>query len=65
MRITRSSMLETLGKDYIRTARSKGLRERTVIYKHAVKNALIPVITVSGQMLIGLHGRTGCYRSNL
>lgn len=56
MRITRSSMLETLGKDYIRTARSKGLKERTVIYKHVVKNALIPVITVSGQMLIGLMG---------
>lgn len=56
MRITRSSMLETLQKDYIRTARSKGLKERVVIYKHAVRNALIPVVTVSGQMVIGLMG---------
>lgn len=56
MRITRSSMLETLQKEYIRTARSKGLKERTLIYKHAVRNALIPVVTVSGQMVIGLMG---------
>lgn len=56
MRITRSSMLETLQKDYIRTARSKGLKERVVVYKHAVRNALIPVVTVSGQMVIGLMG---------
>jgi peptide/nickel transport system permease protein len=43
----RSSMLETLAQDYIRTARSKGLAERAVIYKHALKNALIPVVTVT------------------
>ncbi len=47
-RITRSSMLETLDQDYIRTARSKGLRERTVRQRHAFRNALIPVITVIG-----------------
>ncbi|MGE5654813.1 MAG: ABC transporter permease [Bacillota bacterium] len=46
MRYTRSSMLEVIGQDYIRTARSKGLSERSVIYKHALRNALIPVITV-------------------
>ncbi|MEW6524282.1 MAG: nickel ABC transporter permease [Bacillota bacterium] len=47
-RLTRSSMLEVLGQDYVRTARSKGLAERTVLYRHALKNALIPVITVLG-----------------
>lgn len=47
-RMTRSSMLEVLRQDYIRTARSKGLAERVVIYKHALKNALIPVITLIG-----------------
>ena len=46
MRYTRSSMLEVIMQDYIRTARAKGLKERTVIYKHALKNALIPVVTV-------------------
>jgi len=47
-RITRSSMLEVLRQDFITTARSKGLSERIVIYKHALKNALIPVVTVMG-----------------
>lgn len=47
-RMTRSSMLEVIGQDYIRTARAKGLGERIVIYRHALKNALIPVITVVG-----------------
>jgi len=47
-RITRSSMLDVLRQDYITTARSKGLVERVVTYKHALKNALIPVITVMG-----------------
>ena len=47
-RITRSSMLEVLGEDYIRTARSKGLPKRTVAYKHAFRNAIIPVITIMG-----------------
>ncbi len=47
-RVTRSSMLETLGSDFVRTARAKGLRERTVVMRHALRNALIPVITVLG-----------------
>ncbi len=47
-RITRSSMLDVLGQDYITTARSKGLVERVIVYKHALKNALIPVVTVMG-----------------
>jgi peptide/nickel transport system permease protein len=47
-RITRASMLETLDQDYIRTARSKGLRERAVMLRHAFTNALIPIITVIG-----------------
>jgi peptide/nickel transport system permease protein len=48
MRMTRSTMLEVLREDYIRTARSKGLRERTVTYRHALRNALIPVVTLLG-----------------
>lgn len=47
-RITRSSMLDVLKQDYITTARAKGLAEKVVIYKHALKNALIPVVTVLG-----------------
>ena len=47
-RLTRSTMLEVIHQDYVTTARSKGLKERTVIYKHALKNALIPVVTVIG-----------------
>jgi peptide/nickel transport system permease protein len=47
-RITRSSLLEVLNLDYVRTARSKGLSERVVVYRHALKNALIPVVTVIG-----------------
>ena len=47
-RMVRSTMLEELGQDYIRTARAKGLPERVVIYKHALKNALIPVVTIVG-----------------
>jgi peptide/nickel transport system permease protein len=47
-RITRSSMLDTLDQDYIRTARGKGLRERQVIYVHALRNALIPAVTMIG-----------------
>jgi peptide/nickel transport system permease protein len=47
-RITRSSMLEVLSADYVRTARGKGLRQRSVIYRHALNNALIPTITVLG-----------------
>jgi len=48
MRYTRSSMLEVIRQDYIRTARSKGLSEKVVIYKHALRNALIPIITLLG-----------------
>jgi ABC-type dipeptide/oligopeptide/nickel transport system permease component len=47
-RITRASMIETLSQDYTTTARSKGLKEQVVIVKHALKNALIPIITVVG-----------------
>ncbi|MGD8759520.1 MAG: ABC transporter permease [Anaerolineales bacterium] len=50
-RLTRASVLETLGQDYIRTARAKGLRERIVLAKHALPNSLIPVVTVLGPML--------------
>jgi peptide/nickel transport system permease protein len=49
-RITRSSMLEVMEQDYIRTARAKGLGQRTVLLRHALKNALIPIITVIGNM---------------
>ena len=55
-RLTRSSMLDVLGQDYIRTARAKGLREMAIVRKHALKNALIPVITMIGgqvSMVIG------------
>ena len=54
MRYTRSSMLEVIRQDYIRTARSKGLTEKVVIYKHALRNALIPVVTLVGFSLPGL-----------
>jgi peptide/nickel transport system permease protein len=50
-RLTRSSMLEVLREDYVRTARAKGLRERTVVYVHALRNALIPVMTIMGLQL--------------
>jgi peptide/nickel transport system permease protein len=50
-RLTRSSMLDVLGEDYVRTARAKGLKETTVIYVHALRNALIPVLTILGLQL--------------
>jgi peptide/nickel transport system permease protein len=56
MRITRSSLLEVLRADYVRTARAKGLRERAVILRHAVRNALIPVLTIAGGLIAGLMG---------
>lgn len=56
MRMVRSSMLEVMQADYIRTAASKGLSEMTVLFGHALKNAMIPVITTSGIMLAGLLG---------
>ncbi len=48
MRTTRSAMLEVLGEDYIRTARAKGLRSWTVLFRHALRNAIIPVVTLAG-----------------
>ncbi|MCP4691804.1 MAG: ABC transporter permease, partial [Desulfobacterales bacterium] len=55
-RMTRSSMLEVLSQDYTTTARSKGLRENVIIIKHALKNALIPIITVVGLQFGALLG---------
>ena len=55
-RYMRSGMLETIHQDYIRTARAKGLPENKIIYKHALKNALLPVITILGLSLPGLIG---------
>jgi peptide/nickel transport system permease protein/oligopeptide transport system permease protein len=52
-RLSRASMLEVLRQDYVRTARAKGLRERAVVYRHALRNALIPLLTVVG-LLLGL-----------
>jgi ABC-type dipeptide/oligopeptide/nickel transport system permease component len=57
-RLTRSVMLEVLSQDYVRTARAKGLRERLVIGKHALKNALIPLVTVAGMQFGFLIGGT-------
>lgn len=56
LRVTRSSMLETLRQEYVTTARAKGLPERDVIYKHARPNAMIPVITLAGFTVVGLMG---------
>jgi peptide/nickel transport system permease protein len=47
-RMTRSTMIEVLGLDFVRTARAKGLTERRVIYRHALKNALLPIVTIVG-----------------
>lgn len=55
-RLTRAGMLDVLGEDYVRTARSKGLRERTTILRHALRNALIPLVTVMGLQLGSLLG---------
>src|SRR5207247_9362529 len=51
MRMTRSTVLEVLREEYVRTARAKGLEGRIVVYKHALKNALIPVVTIVGGQL--------------
>jgi len=56
LRITRSSMLETLGQDYVTTARAKGLSEKALTNRHALPNALIPVVTVAGFTVVGLIG---------
>lgn len=53
-RLTRSSVLDVIGSDYIRTARAKGLSETTVLYKHVLKNSLIPVLTYSGPMVAAI-----------
>lgn len=55
-RMTRSAMLEVMREDYVRTARAKGLRERTVIIRHALRNGLIPVVTIMGSQLTNLLG---------
>ena len=47
-RLARASMMDVLGSDYIRTARSKGLSRRVVVYKHALKNGILPVVTMAG-----------------
>jgi peptide/nickel transport system permease protein len=56
IRMTRASLLDVLGKAYVRTARAKGLRERRVVYQHALANALVPVITVLGVRAANLLG---------
>jgi len=55
-RLTRSSFLEILREDYVRTAESKGLNNRTVMYKHALRNALIPIVSLGGLYAVGLIG---------
>jgi ABC-type dipeptide/oligopeptide/nickel transport system permease component len=54
--MTRSTMLEVLGQEFVRTARAKGLREYTVVYHHALRNALIPIITAVGLQFGALLG---------
>jgi peptide/nickel transport system permease protein len=56
MRMTRTTMLEVLGEDFVRTARAKGLRNQAVVFRHALRNALIPVVTVIGFQLGTLMG---------
>lgn len=63
MRIVRTQMLEVMRQDYVRTARSKGLTERTVIVRHAMRNALVPVVTVVGLSLPGLIAGTAIFES--
>jgi peptide/nickel transport system permease protein/oligopeptide transport system permease protein len=53
-RLTRSGLIEVMSQDYIRTARAKGLRERWVIYRHAMKNAMIPIVTIAGLQFGGM-----------
>ena len=62
-RYMRTEMIGIMGEDYIRTARAKGLGERTVIYKHALKNALLPVITILGLSVPGLIGGSVIFES--
>lgn len=58
MRLTRSAMLEVLANDYIRTARAKGLKQHSVTYRHALRNALIPIVTIVGAQASALVGGT-------
>jgi peptide/nickel transport system permease protein len=62
-RYMRSNMLNVLKQDYIRTARAKGLAEKDVIYKHALKNALLPVVTILGLSVPGLIGGSVIFES--
>ena len=65
-RMIRSSVIEELGEDYVRTARAKGLSERTVVYKHVLKNGLIPVVTILGlQLGVLLAGASSRRRSSV
>jgi peptide/nickel transport system permease protein len=63
MRLTRGTLLEVLRQDYVRTAWSKGLRERAVVLKHSLKNALIPVVTVLGIQVAQILGGTVIFES--
>ena len=54
VRLTRSSMLDVLGQDYIRTARAKGVKPTKVLFKHALRNAVTPVVTYAGPMIAGI-----------
>jgi peptide/nickel transport system permease protein len=56
MRLTRSEMLEVMGQDFVRTARAKGLGTRSVVFRHALRNAMIPVTTIAGMRFAGLLG---------
>jgi peptide/nickel transport system permease protein len=58
MRMVRTMMLEVMRQDYIRTAWAKGLKERVIVFRHAIKNALIPVVTILGGQLTLLVGGT-------
>ena len=62
-RYMRSNMTNVLKQDYIRTARAKGLREKDVIYKHGLKNALLPVVTILGLSVPGLIGGSVIFES--
>ena len=63
VRFTRSSMIEVLGKEYVRTARSEGLRPAGVVFKHALRNALIPVVSMIGLLLTTLLGGSAIVES--
>jgi peptide/nickel transport system permease protein len=62
-RYMRTSMVSVLGEDYVRTARAKGLRERGVIYTHALRNAILPIVTILGLSIPGLIGGSVIFES--